>query len=117
MPSSDPARRLRDIVDHIAALKSFTKDVSLEEFAEDPMRSFAAIRALEVISEASRRLPQSLKAAHPEISWREIAAAGNLYRHEYDNVDFALIWQTIESDLDPLLAVAETELRRLENKD
>jgi uncharacterized protein with HEPN domain len=95
-------------------LKSFTKDVSLEELAKDPMRAFAAIRALEVISEASRRLPNSMKAAHPEIEWKQIAAAGNLYRHEYDNVDYELIWQTIQFDLDPLVKVAVEELGRME---
>jgi uncharacterized protein with HEPN domain len=113
MPSSDPARRLQDILDHIAALKSFTLGVTLEDFAKDPMRAFAAIRALEVISEASRRLPDSIKQAHPEIEWKQIAAAGNLYRHEYDNVDYELIWQTIQSDLDPLAKVAEEGLQRL----
>ena len=113
MPSSDPARRFQEILDHIAALKSFTVDTTLEDLAQDPMRAFAVIRALEVISEASRRLPNSMKDANPQIEWKEIAAAGNLYRHEYDNVDYELIWQTIQVDLDPLAKVAESELQRM----
>jgi uncharacterized protein with HEPN domain len=39
-------------------------------------------RCLEIISEASRRLPESLKARHPEIPWKQIAGAGNVYRHD-----------------------------------
>jgi uncharacterized protein with HEPN domain len=51
----------------------------------------AVVRGLEIISEASRRLPDDLKAGHPGIDWVAIAAAGNVYRHEYEGVDVDLI--------------------------
>jgi uncharacterized protein with HEPN domain len=50
---------------------------------------------LEVISEASRRLPDELRRRHPEFDWAAIAAAGNIYRHEYEVIDEALIWHTV----------------------
>jgi hypothetical protein len=43
-------------------------------------------RCLEIISEASRRLPEAMKARHPSIAWSDMAGAGNVYRHDYDDV-------------------------------
>ena len=61
---------------------------------------------LEIVSEASRRLPPEIKSQHPEIDWAAVAAAGNVYRHEYDAVDEKLIWHTVRHDLSALRAVA-----------
>lgn len=65
------------------------------------------------MSEASRRLPQEIKNQHPEIDWLAVAAAGNVYRHEYDGVDEKLIWHTVRHDLSALCAVAAAELEHL----
>jgi uncharacterized protein with HEPN domain len=74
------------------------------------MRLYAVIRCLEVISEASRRLSDDLKARHPQILWREMAAAGNVYRHDYEDVLPRRVWKTLREELPPLRAVIEREL-------
>jgi uncharacterized protein with HEPN domain len=53
-------------------------------FVADRKTVYAVVRALEIISEASRRLPAELKDRHPEIDWIAVTAAGNIYRHEYE---------------------------------
>jgi uncharacterized protein with HEPN domain len=68
------------------------------------------VRALEIISEASRRLPDDLLRRHPEIDWAAVAAAGNVYRHEYEAVDEALIWHTAQHGLAALRKVAQEEM-------
>ncbi len=75
---------------------------------------YAVIRALEIISEASRRLPKELKDEYPEVDWVAIAASGNVYRHEYDVVDEAQLWHTVQHDLEQLQRIATAELRRAE---
>lgn len=72
------------------------------------------MRALEIISEASRRLPDELFRRHPEIDWADVAAAGNVYRHEYEAVDETLIWYTIRHGLAALRSVASEEFLRLQ---
>ena len=74
---------------------------------------YAVVRALEIVSEASRRLPAELKDLHPEIDWIAVAAAGNIYRHEYEGVDENLIWRTVQHDLAVLRTVAVNELDRV----
>ena len=51
---------------------------------------------------------------HPEIDWAAVAAAGNVYRHEYEAVDEALIWHTVRHGLAALRSVAEEEFLRLQ---
>ena len=87
--------------------------MEIEAFAVDRKTLYAVVRALEIVSEASRRLPAELKDRHPEIDWIAAAAAGNVYRHEYEGVDERLIWHTVRHDLTALRSVALIELDRI----
>ena len=69
-----------------------------------------ATRCLEIISEASRRLPDELKTRHPSIEWRNMAIAGNVYRHDYHGLAAVRIWETVKIALPPLRASIEQEL-------
>ena len=69
-------------------------------------------RALEIVSEASLRLPEDLKERHPEIDWLAVAAAGNVYRHEYEAVDEMQLWHTVQHGLDALREFAAAEFDR-----
>jgi len=113
MPSKNPAQRLVDIIENIKAIQNFTAEFNFQSFCTDRKTVYAVVRALEIISEASRRLPTDLLERHPEIDWIAVAAAGNVYRHEYEAVDEVLVWHTIQHDLAPLRDAAGEELRLL----
>lgn len=83
-----------------------------QRFVKDRKTVYAVTRALEIISEATRRLPEDLKNRHPAIDWVAVAAAGNVYRHEYEVVDEALLWHTIHQDLAQLREISAIELQR-----
>jgi uncharacterized protein with HEPN domain len=87
---------LFDMHDCILAAREFVKGLSYDAFKDSRLHVFAVIRALEIISEASRRLPEPVRARHPHLPWREIRDAGNLYRHSYDNVVEAIVWKTVK---------------------
>ncbi|MBP2293510.1 HepT-like ribonuclease domain-containing protein [Azospirillum rugosum] len=114
MPSRSPRRRLEDILQNIDAIVGFIAGMSFDEFLADQKTSYAVLRALEIISEASRRVPDVVKARHAHIDWRAVAGAGNIYRHDYDTVDDALTWHTIQHELAPLRAVVALELTLIE---
>jgi uncharacterized protein with HEPN domain len=108
---SDRARTaLVDILQNIEHVESFARNLAIEQFVDDDLRIYATIRALEIISEASRRLPDELKARHPAVPWRQIAGAGNVYRHGYDAVVPEVIWETARTGLTNLRAAVEAEL-------
>ena len=104
---------LTDILHNIALAEQFTTGLALDAFRDDLMRVYATIRCLEIISEASRRLSNSLKARHPAIPWREMAGAGNIYRHDYEDVVATRVWETVTRALPPLRALAEQELAQI----
>ena len=112
MPSKNSRQRLHDILENIEAIQEFTAGFGFPAFAADRKTLYAVTRALEIISEASRRLPDDLKKRHPEIDWAGAAAAGNVYRHEYEVVDELQLWQTVRHELSALRAAVMAELER-----
>lgn len=112
MPSDRGQRFLGDIATNIHLAFDFVGDRSVDAFVRDAMVFYAVVRCLEIISEASRRLDPAVKDRHPGIAWREIRAAGNIYRHEYGEVDPELVLNTVRVELPPLLAAVEAELAR-----
>lgn len=108
---SDQARlALLDIRDNILLAQRFTQGSSAEEFANSRLHFYAVTRAIEIISEASRRLSQSLRMKHATLPWKKIMGVGNVYRHSYDNVQEAFVWFTVQEHLVPLLAVVLAEI-------
>jgi uncharacterized protein with HEPN domain len=90
----------------------FVAGLNYESFSGDVRTVYAVIRCLEIISEASRRLSDNLKARHPSIAWKQMASAGNVYRHDYEEVAARIVWDTIEKALPLLRAVVLDELSR-----
>jgi len=112
---SDTARfALFDIRDCILLAREFSHGLTFEDFAASRLHFFAVTRAFEIISEASRRLPEELRDRHPQLPWRAMQDAGNMYRHRYDNVAENIVWKTLHEDLGPLLAVIEAEINALD---
>jgi uncharacterized protein with HEPN domain len=81
MPSKAVETPLRDILHHIDLAVQFVAGFDYAAFHDDVRTVYAVTRCLEIISEASRRLPDELKARHPSIAWKQISGAGNIYRH------------------------------------
>jgi uncharacterized protein with HEPN domain len=110
MRSDGEQNALRDILHHIDLAQHFASGQNFDSFRDDVMRVYAVTRCLEIISEASRRLSDALKARHPDIPWREMAGAGNIYRHDYEDVAATRVWDTVQRALPPLRTVVELEL-------
>jgi uncharacterized protein with HEPN domain len=94
--------RLVDIRDAIRGIHDVTAGATFDGFANSWGMQRAVERGLEIISEASRHVPADLKALAPDIPWRQIAAIGNLLRHEYQRTDIMATWNIIEEHLPPL---------------
>jgi uncharacterized protein with HEPN domain len=114
-PSEAPpfARWLNDILDNIRLAERFAANLDSVAFCADTLRVYGVTRCLEIISEASRRLPDELKARHTSIPWKEMAGAGNVYQHDYEEVDSDEVWVTVQDHLPKLRLVVERELADL----
>lgn len=114
MPSKE-YRHLVDIRENIQLARKFVSGQTYETFRNDDLVFYAVTRCLEIISEASRRLPAELKLRHPDIPWADMAGAGNIYRHDYEDVQHRLVWGTVQIRLPALLAVIELEIQKSTN--
>src|ERR1700731_4691506 len=105
MPSkpSDPRKWLLDIRDNIRLASAFIEGADFDAFRDNQLLFYAVTRALEIISEASRRLPDDMRARHPNIPWVEMAGAGNVYRHDYEDVRQLLVWGTVQKSASRLV--------------
>ncbi len=115
MPSDHEAasRWVNDILNHIVMASGFVDGTVYDDFKNDNLWLYEVIRCLEIVSEASRRLPVELKSRHKSISWREMAGASNIYRHEYEDVVASRVWRTLTMSLPVLRVVIEQELANL----
>jgi uncharacterized protein with HEPN domain len=109
MPS-DPEAALRDILRHIDLATGFVAGMDRAAFEADLRTVYAVTRCLEIVSEASRRLPEDLKSRHTSIAWKQMAGAGNVYRHDYEDVAARYVWDTVHLALPPLRLAIKGEL-------
>jgi uncharacterized protein with HEPN domain len=90
---------LDDILEAIADLRNFTSGMTFEEFCTDRKTTNACIRSLEVIGEATKKIPAEIRQQKPQLPWQAIAGMRDKLIHEYFGVDLAIVWQTIQHDL------------------
>lgn len=76
--------------------------MTFEEFQLDEKTQFAVIRALEIVGEASKKVPESFKDRTPEIPWRAISGMRDKMIHDYMGVNQVVVWKTVMEDI-PLL--------------
>jgi uncharacterized protein with HEPN domain len=69
----DYADYLQDMLDAAQKARRFVEGVDFEDFATNDEKVFAVVRALEIIGEAAKRVPASVRKRYPEIPWREVA--------------------------------------------
>lgn len=113
MPS-DAAAALRDMERNIDLATQFVSGIVYEAFRDDTRTVYAVTQCLEIISEASRRLPYEMKTRYPAIAWKKMVGAGNVYRHDYEDVAGKLVWDTVQLALPPLRDVVAREIAALE---
>jgi uncharacterized protein with HEPN domain len=113
MSKRSSAVLLVDILDAMNKIIQYVSGYTLETFVRDTRTVDAVVRNLEVIGEASQRLPEDFKTSHPSIPWTAMAGLRNRIAHEYFGVVESIIWKTASEDLEPLIqdiaAILEAE--------
>ncbi|MFH1152026.1 MAG: DUF86 domain-containing protein [Nanoarchaeota archaeon] len=73
--------------------------MSKQDLVADKQKQYAIIRAIEIIGEAVRNLPQKFIKKYPEIPWKEIVGTRDKLIHHYFGIDLDMIWKIVKEDL------------------
>jgi uncharacterized protein with HEPN domain len=87
---------LKDILEAMESIEIFIGEMSLDSFQADDKTTSAVIRKFEIIGEAARQIPDSIRQAYPQVAWKEMAGMRDRLIHGYFGVDYRLVWTTIQ---------------------
>ena len=104
---------LTDILEALESIQSFVEGMGFEDFKQDNKTSSAVIRKFEVIGEAAKRVPESIKQKYPSVPWKEMAGMRDKLIHFYFGVNYDLLWQTIKNRIPEIKPVISQILRDL----
>lgn len=93
---------LNDIFDAIEKVERFTQGMDFAQFAADDKTVFAVVRSLEIIGEATKKVPKPIRNRYPSIPWQEMAGIRDKLIHEYFGVKLEAVWKTVQQDLPDL---------------
>lgn len=105
---------LEDILDGMNKAEALLEGVSFSQFEADFRINFAVIRALEIIGEAAKRLPEDLRQRYPDIPWKGMAGMRDRIIHGYDNVDLQIVWDVVKRDIPQIKPKVELILKEYE---
>ena len=97
--------RLLDIDQNARLVLDLIQGRTFSHFQHDKAFRYAVNYAILIIAEAANGLPDSLRARHRSIPWRNIIAIGHKLRHEYFRIDDDIMWEVATKHIGPLLAV------------
>lgn len=95
---------VEEMLDYIEQAIGYVAGMTFEQYSSDRKTQRAVERCIEVISEASRHVPDEIKARRPDIPWRDVATIGNVFRHQYHTIAARIVWDTVRLDLPALEA-------------
>jgi len=101
---------LDDICEAIDRIELYINGMSFDVFSKDRKSVDAVVRNLEIIGEASNRLPADFKDSHSQIEWHKVVGLRHRIVHEYFGIDLQIVWQILQKDL-PSLRQAISQIR------
>lgn len=102
MSRHDDSLSLRQMRDYVEEAVALARSRTRAELNADRVFALALLKLVETVGEAAGRISEPLRAAHPEIPWREIVGMRHHLVHGYDAVDMDILWNVATLDFPPL---------------
>ena len=106
--------RKREFLDHVADIQDAALNISQfiagmkwAQFVQDQKTIYAVVRAFEIIGEAAKKVPPSVRKRHAKLPWKQMAGMRDKLIHEYFGVNHQVLWKTAQEDIPPLRLIGK----------
>lgn len=90
---------LQDILDAMVKAEEFITGLHYDAFQRDDKTVFAVVRALEIIGEATKKIPASVRRRHSDVPWKNLAGMRDKLIHDYMGISLETVWRTVTEDI------------------
>jgi uncharacterized protein with HEPN domain len=108
---------LHDMCAAAQKAREFCAHMSFDEFVADDKTAFAVVRAFEIVGEACKRVPQTVRDLEPSLAWKASAALRDKLIHDYGRVDLSIVWLAVQQDLPLLIEGLERLIQKVGDDD
>ncbi len=100
--SKEPIEFLKHIADECVYLLSVNKGLSKDDFLDDETLKRAVVRSLEIIGEATKKIPADFKVKWSSIQWKNMAGMRDRLIHDYIGVNYSIVWDVFNNKIPEL---------------
>jgi uncharacterized protein with HEPN domain len=100
--SFEPRDYLRHILVEADYLLDASSGLTFEAFSTHETLQRAFVRSLEIIGEASKKVPEDFRAEYPDIEWRAMAGMRDRLIHDYFGIDYEIVWDVVQNRIPEL---------------
>jgi uncharacterized protein with HEPN domain len=102
---------LEDLLEAITKIEIYTEDTSFEDFKNNSLLVDAVLHNLEIIGEAAKHIPESIRVKYPKVEWRKISGLRDVVAHEYFGISMEIVWDILRNKLPDLRATVAKMLK------
>ena len=90
---------LKDILKNMEKAEKFTEEMSYKDFVADEKTKYAIVRCIEIIGEAVKNIPESVRKKYNEVPWKDIAGMRDKVTHFYFGIKLKRVWLAVKEDI------------------
>ncbi|HYI13676.1 MAG TPA: HepT-like ribonuclease domain-containing protein [Thermoanaerobaculia bacterium] len=107
MTKRSEEKYLADMLQYALEARELSRDADIATFYTNRTLQLALAHLVQTVGEAATRVPESTRATLPDLPWERITGMRHRLVHDYGNVRYDVVWDVVQNDLPPLIAVLE----------